>query len=67
MKVTYQDCGCIALPDEVVVALELSAGSSLNLSYDAGSKVISVNAIDVPDESGMPVSGASCRIRTDTR
>jgi len=64
MRVTYQDCGCIALPDEVVVALGLSAGSALDVSYDPDSKTVSLIAAE-PLVAGMEIStGTACRIRT---
>jgi len=67
MRVTYQDCGCIALPDEIVDALGLSAGSILNLSFDVGSKVLSITALDTPEGGVTGAPGASCRIRTDSK
>jgi hypothetical protein len=65
MRVAYQDCGCIALPDEIVAALGLGAGSVLDISYDAGTKTVSMTVADAAD--GDAVASSSCRIRTDTK
>ncbi len=67
MRVAYQECGCIALPDEIVAALALAPGSVVEISHDPDSKTASIMAAIAPDDDAEPAAGASCRIRTDTK
>jgi hypothetical protein len=49
---TFQDCGCIALPDEVVTGLGSSGRTVLELSCDHRSRTFSMT-------SPLPVEGAA--------
>jgi len=67
MRVTYQACGCIALPDEIVAALKLSTGSVLDISYNADLEMVSIRRASVSDGVAWTALGASCRIRTELK
>ncbi len=61
MLVTYQECGCIALPEDIVSALGLHAGSALSVSYDPDSGIVSLAAAESLTTS--EATGAHCRLR----
>lgn len=67
MQVTFQDCGCIALPDEVVNGLRLSAGAVLELSFDSESRTISFSAPAAVEGTVAMRVGAACPVRNGAR
>jgi hypothetical protein len=52
--IVMQDCGCIALPEEVASELGMMPGKALAVSIDKGSRSITLTAAADAQVGGIP-------------
>ena len=68
MQVTLQDCGCIALPDQVAASLGLAAGSILELGLDEASRSLTLTAVSRPEVGSEGLAlGSACAVGKQVR
>lgn len=70
-QVIIQDCGCIALPDSIATALDLTRGMTLDMALTASSDAILLTprrgSQKAADASSQTVPAASCVILPPSR
>lgn len=59
--IKVQDCGCIALPEEIVAQTSLYPGSTLSIAVAADGKTIQLTPLKIAEPPAHPVHGAVCR------
>ncbi len=62
--VKVQDCGCIALPEEVVAATGLNPGATLSIELTPDKDAILIKPIE-RTESQPPATGVQCNRKAD--
>jgi hypothetical protein len=62
-EIVIQDCGCIAIPEEIAAALGMGPGVRLGLAVDAGARSITLTAPVGGGVEAMPVL-AACPVKT---
>jgi hypothetical protein len=62
MQVKLQDCGCIALPDEVLSGLGLASGTVFEVEYQAGSRSFTLTAGPRAEGERAFEAGAACPV-----
>ncbi|HEY4357594.1 MAG TPA: hypothetical protein VGN16_17715 [Acidobacteriaceae bacterium] len=60
--VIVQDCGCIALPEDVAASLGMTPGAELTLAVDPAKRSITLTALEVSGPV-QTVPLAACPIR----
>jgi hypothetical protein len=69
-QITIQDCGCIALPESVVIALDLRRGMVLDVALtNSGDAILMTPIPDMPanSESSAELSRPRCTILPPSR
>lgn len=58
--IKVQDCGCIALPDEIVEQTSLYPGSTLDITVAADGRTIELTPLTTTQQPARPSEGANC-------
>jgi hypothetical protein len=58
--IKVQDCGCIALPDEIVEQASLYPGSTLTIAIAPDGKTIQLTPLTTMPRPENPSQGATC-------
>ena len=58
--IKVQDCGCIALPDEIVEQTSLYPGSTLTITVAPDGKTIQLTPLITTSRPANPPEGATC-------
>ncbi|MGC1296014.1 MAG: hypothetical protein WA869_13350 [Alloacidobacterium sp.] len=58
--IKVQDCGCIALPDEIVEQASLYPGSTLTIAVAPDGKTIELTPLTTTSRPENPPQGANC-------
>jgi hypothetical protein len=58
--IKVQDCGCIALPDEIVEQTSLYPGATLTIAIAPDGKTIQLTPLTTASRPANPPQGATC-------
>ena len=58
--IKVQECGCIALPEEIVMKLSLYPGAMLNIVVAADGKTIQLTPLTTTSRPSNPPEGMTC-------
>jgi hypothetical protein len=61
-EIVVQDCGCVAIPEEIASALDMVPGAKLGLAVDAAARSITLTA-PAENQVGEIPALAACQIK----